>query len=619
MKRGLLYVLIFLIQQSAYSQGHTCKTDYFPFQNPKNRMWGYMNLLGEWSVLAQYTKTYPFRGKIAVVQKGLKFGAINCNLKNVIPFNYDEIKPFVGTSGWVRKSDYWGLINDSGKVLLQPVYSDIKELNHYSSEVWVKDKLGLWGLYSKYDSKWLCTPQYSEVRVLNEKFSVIKINNKKGFIDNESGLFKIEPTLDSIVKVAPYVSAVKRDNKWGVVNDQGEYVVPIEFFRIKGYSSTRLVVTSDDQEYLINSRSGRRSSKKYNQIFPLSGGASLVELDGKYGYINIRGYEIVDLVYMDGDDFESLRAVVVDSLGCFLIDNKGSKVLNDSLRYAAIHRLNKSTSFMLDDYGEYTLVNPDGELKNDSIIDFLDSKRFLRVFTTEKKWRYLDLDTYDVDLYGFDSIQSYTSPFSVGNNDGCNYVFKPFKSESKSECYEKVQTLGINGIYIVSLNSDKNAIWNNEVLTTKTYDNLVYGSKRIFYYLHKKKWGMISSKGNIITEPIFESINTVSGDLFFAKGKKSVLALRSNGKAFFENKEIDSILDYREGYFVVEKGGEYFLMNRGGKFNFKSGYDELSSLYNGKCAVKKNGKWGIINKKGSVLIAPQYSSYSIINGEVTLH
>ena len=87
----------------------------------------------------------------------------------------------------------------------------------------------------------------------------------------------------------------------------------------------------------------------------------------------------------------------------------------------------------------------------------------------------------------------------------------------------------------------------------------------------------------------------------------------------FKSTEVDEVLGFREGYFVVKIEGAYFLMNKSGKLNFSSGFEEISLLYEGKCAFLKNGKWGIINKKGNVLTAPQYSSYSIINGVLTFN
>ncbi len=618
MKRILFFIIFFQIQLSSYSQGHTCKNDYFPVQNPKNRMWGYMNLLGEWSVIAQYTKTYPFRGRVAVVQKGLKYGAINCDFKSVIPVDYDEINPFVGSSGWVRKGDFWGLIHDSGKLLLDPIYTDIEELNHYSSEVWVKTKEELWGLYSKHSGKWIVHPKFRDVKVLNQYFSVVEYRSKKGFIDNITGELKVETNLDKVVKIAPYVSAIKKGDSWGVISDKAIHITGIEFDAISAFSSTKLIVSKDSTQYLINSPTGRRSSLNYDQIFPLFGGASRVKLKCKYGYVNARGVQIVKLDYLDAFDFQSLRAVVRDSLGYSIITPKGTSVFGDSSHFKNIIPINKSKAFVLKTDSNFVIVNDRGIPKLVNVDCHKGDSETIKV-SRHSKWCFYDVNEFCLDAKSFDVILgNVNEDYNIVSNGNSFLLYKAFVPKSLSAEFNKIDLTSIENVFIVYLDA-KAAVWNNGRIVSELYDGIGVGNYKTFIYKQKNKFGLLSLKGRILTEAKYLKIESIPKQLFCGWGKKSVSVLKSDGKVFFEGSEIKEVKGFREGYFVVLKGDTFYLMNKSGKLNFNKGFEELSLLYGGKCAFRKNGKWGLINKKGSVLIAPQYSSYAIKNGVLILN
>ena len=107
---------------------------------------GVINEFGEEVVIPQYVFANDFRNGIAIVCKGKwqqdKFGkfyienpiwgGINTELKEVIPFVYDEIKFFDNTNevfiahygGW--NDGHWGVIDQNGKWVAQPIFEDIR-------------------------------------------------------------------------------------------------------------------------------------------------------------------------------------------------------------------------------------------------------------------------------------------------------------------------------------------------------------------------------------------------------------------------------------------------------------------------------------------------------------
>ena len=72
---------------SLFAQGQLCQQDLFPKQST-NRYWGYVNIFDQWQILPIFTTAEPFRGKTAVVLRGMKYGAVNCEGKLIVPCQY---------------------------------------------------------------------------------------------------------------------------------------------------------------------------------------------------------------------------------------------------------------------------------------------------------------------------------------------------------------------------------------------------------------------------------------------------------------------------------------------------------------------------------------------------
>ncbi len=146
--------------------------------------WGFINTKGEWAVGAQYAYVaHSFKGYYAVV-KNEKYGLLDSNLKELFPAEYDWIEPT--TEGIiVRQQNSQKLYAYDGKTILQPfVYEDLSDI-HYNSgkvnesgdDIYIKsdymtftigDKVGLMNK----NGKMVVPPIYQNIKAVgNELFS----------------------------------------------------------------------------------------------------------------------------------------------------------------------------------------------------------------------------------------------------------------------------------------------------------------------------------------------------------------------------------------------------------------------------------------------------------------
>lgn len=162
----------------------------------------------------------------------------------------------------------------------------------------------------------------------------------------------------------------------------------------------------------------------------------------------------------------------------------------------------------------------------------------------------------------------------------------------------------------------------------KTYEIEKVTEYKYFLLYKNDKMGVINEEGNIIIEPIYDSIqipnpsksvficlydydsqtenykvkvlNDKNEEIFTEYDK--VLAISLNG--------IASDIPYEKSALIYEKDGKYGLINFEGKTLTKAIYDEIHGLTykEGELLVKKDEKYGVINVKGAQIIKPEYNT-----------
>ena len=117
-----------------------------------------------------------------------------------------------------------------------------------------RNDIGKWGF--KKGSKEVIKPQYDGVMPFQDGVTRVRVGKKFGFID-ESGKYLIEPTYVAAEPFREGLAPVQaeEDGKWGFIDKTGKYVL----------------------------------EAKYDTADTFSDGFAVVDLNGKSGYIDIKG------------------------------------------------------------------------------------------------------------------------------------------------------------------------------------------------------------------------------------------------------------------------------------------------------------------------------------------
>jgi hypothetical protein len=129
---------------------------------------------------------------------------------------------------------------------------------------------------------------------------------------------------------------IKKDGKWGYLNNRMEMVLPARFLHGEDFSEGLAAVSDYVNEAgentkelygCIDSTGKLIVDYKYDKIFPFSDGLAAVVKDGKYGYINKAGMELIAAQYEDGSSFSEGLAVVKRNGKNGFIDRSGRMVI----------------------------------------------------------------------------------------------------------------------------------------------------------------------------------------------------------------------------------------------------------------------------------------------------
>lgn len=245
---------------------------------------GYMSLAGEWILEPKYTPTIlPITDDSYLVNTESETSSdwIDVNGesllpkdKNIIGVLDDSTFPCINVLVNDNGTTYYGVIDPDGNYILPPIYSNI---------IFKRDEAGTLYL-NPYDK-------------LSQTAYLYRPNGEKVF---QQGYTIINPASEGLFEV-------KENDRFGVVNEKGDTVIPIinDSITAKG----QFIVTGDNNvettqrfSYRIYDKAGNPISKtEYDEVYLFEDAPNLavVEKDQKIGFLSADSKISIPLIYED--------------------------------------------------------------------------------------------------------------------------------------------------------------------------------------------------------------------------------------------------------------------------------------------------------------------------------
>lgn len=327
--------------------------------------WGYVNKAGQVVIEPKYHLAYFFEGSVARVHINHQWGIIDKNGRFIVEPQYEEIGPFRDGLACIRKNGKIGYMNESGKIIV-PIEGDDKYLPEYKKGVaafGIKDK----SYYVDKNGKFITKEQFWEARQYNLLYPrPMKKNDKWGFV-NDKNEFILETQYDHIYKEKDGLFLVKKEDLYGFIDKKGNVVIDLQFKDAHSFNDG-LAAVKQNGKYGFIDKKGRfvieprfddvrsyrapdAGSLDNREAVSFVGGIASVQVDKQWGVIDKTGR------YIAAPQFEAAFSCRPPSLGMVQIKKNGKWGLMDRTGKIVIEPQYNDVETNL--FHEYAIVSKD--------------------------------------------------------------------------------------------------------------------------------------------------------------------------------------------------------------------------------------------------------------------
>ena len=423
--------------------------------------------------------------------------------------------------------------------------------------------------------------------------------------------------------------ALYAQNKWGVINQDGEEVIQPSY--------QEMIVIPDKTKdvfictYNVNEETGTYQTKVinskneeiltgYDQIEALDNideNSNVwyeeivlrVEKDGKYGLIDLLGKELLPVEYDEITVLEGIENSIIikkdNKIG--LVNDTGSIIIE--CNYKEIKNMGstyKDGYITVDDNGKYGVISATKRQILDNKYEEIKQIALKEYYVVKEdgKTKLINSKGESIIEDGFDDIKSATTNGVIFTK---NNLYGEMSTTGEITLETQYQDLkeANDGIYIAKQN-DKYGIIDNmgNIQISYEYQGITYNEKAKLFFAEDAEYNtsIIDNQYNVKATGILSDVNT----------DEEYIRMRVNDEYKYYNlngEEISNIQALKNNtIFLSKKDGKYGYVDKKGNSVTEFIYDDATEQNKyGYAAVKKDGLWGSIDKDGKEKIEPKYN------------
>lgn len=546
---------------TGYDRGYWPGSGFYNYKNTKI-LWGIINERGEEILPCCFDSIGEFEDGRAKVTRNNHTGYIDEN-------GHEKYELTKKADIIVYKSpllDRFGLMDKNENILIPPTYDYISDFIDGLAIV----KIGK----SSWTERCGIIDMFGNLITENVDYSNVKLFYKGVYATYKDGKYIIKKISDPVFTkefngIGDFDEkfiVVSKYNQWGIIDYNGNVIIPIQFGEVVEFNKNNILVKRHRQDSDVVEIGW--DGKEVYQIHHVEN-AWIYEsrLKCRFGLMDETQHPITDLVYpriehLYGDYFKAFKDAKWG-----IIDSKGNIIL--SFEYDLIYHI--SEGYVKIAKGQkFGVLNPNVEI-------------------------IVPIDFYEI----------------LQINNGIIQV--------KKEKYGEIAELNIEGeeIYVYRKYSDviiyesrlqkKSGLMNldNEVITDLIFDaigDFKDGKARAKFGSH---WGMIDTVGeNVIPFEFYELGDFVDG----------VAPAKIYGKGFIDEKGKEIFSYHNQGDIIIYESRllkEFGIMSIDKTQITELQYGCMPKFHNDRAIVSKYNNWGVINKRGEVLVPFEYDELSL--------
>ena len=564
---------------------------------------------GKVLVAFKYANLEPFENYlIASLMNGKqeRFGLINLKEKLLLPFRYQEISPLSEHSFALK--DFEGKISiyDSKRKEITELQSD--DIIHINENQAIISVAGRKGLIDG-EGNTIIQPKYKKINVVKSKLAnvlpypqwkYVDINHNsfknfyydemspineqlfKAVLDdyelliNDNGDFLRELKGVRIGRFDSDIALLHSKDKVGIINKQGEIVLPVDYDSIQILDDYFLVgkkrISKTDWSIIDRKSKKVINTPPFHEVKALHDDLFAARLDNYWALVNARGKAVTSF------KFNSVEPTADGHAQVKLIRQEG----------------------VMDKYGQWKVIPRSGKLIYINRDFYITASGFCRFL----------MYRYGREYYCTqDSLLRRENDVLEINREGKKGLFDLQGNRLLNTRYDFISELQKDSIYIFK----KEGLYGimtrqGEILTEdRDFEKMYEMSEGFIGVKINNSYGFVDPNGDLRIANRYDAI------LPFSEGFAGIKLL---GRWGFVNKLerlkiqplYQEVTPFEQGLAVVKKNDQWGIIDKEGQEVLRVSYDSLYRLESNRFVSKKNNRYGLISKEGREMVFPKYDS-----------
>lgn len=578
-------------------------------------------------------------GTVALVAQGEKWGVIGASAFIQIPFDYEAIR--LGYSDdqrlfFVDSEAGWGLLNDSGEVVIPARYQGLRFIEPYSNLLQYRQK-SAYGILSL-QGEVLQAARFDELVGHGQTHCSYRIGSKWGFVYDTGRA--VSPALYDEIQASEYsYYSVRKGAYYGVCDATGrvilkpEFEVPLELYDL--YYTGLTSFEKDGKFGLVDQHGRIRCKPVYDyyilfQDYDSTATHVFVQYNARNGkpvLLNSDGVELIGPLYDAFFELDELPGYYVTELEGRqgLVSAQGKLVCAPTYdAIEALRTVNRSDyrgpGFQVRKNGKTGLVGENASvlipLIYDEMWELTDTSLGVRAGDSSGVINYKGELLLPMQPY---QLKYSSGAFYVALNAVHRYVLLNASGEQIGQTsYSRVEPLS-PGSYFKIYNGALEGILSasGTVLLEPVYENVKFYGPDFFAVKQGDLYAFADSSGKLLTGFNFEKVKNVQQDLVVVRMNNHFGVVNRRGEevlpAVFDL-EIDLSLILRRPFTSLRSEGKYGLVDSGLNVVLPPIFDEEIRVESGRSfmVVKKNGLYGVLDREFNETVPFIYPSLQSI-------
>jgi hypothetical protein len=595
---------------------------------------------------------------------GNKYGLANKDGITLIPAQYENIgwangtfEPKFELVGY-KKNGSWGLISLKNKIVVKAEYSALQPIEggyFRATKVSANGFSHLSGLLSQ-QGKVIIGFQYDSISKVGQQYIV-----SQKALGNDA-LFGLIDDKEKIILPFTYLSIDKLSDHLILA----EYVVGKYYiFNISGQQIINSPIEKVEKHNGLGSYTAFMTQGKWGVLDP-NGNIVLKPIyrsvhqnkDGSWTKSTFGSWKVIDtskkvLATVEADTvapLSTLNTLVCSNTRYSIYENSTSQFSTPS--FESVHLL-ANKELLVSEQQKFGVLKNNGRTVLELVYDTIITDTEIYYALQNGVWHMFTANGFQIGTNTYDTIiPSIADLIAVNKGGDWGYVDRkgnsttqllygaalPFKFESSIVrflgywgaldrtgqwlLHPKYDTVfAVSEKLFIAREKGRTFLMNDqENILFTTYNNLkstngtieeedTFGNRRV-----------IMPSGHPLTTLDYDSISPLmAGELYIHIRKNRYSLINKNGKVIVaENSKIESIFPFDGEFIGIKKDGRFGFVDKLGNLRIANQYGAIGRWQEGAAAVRLNKKWGFVDRLERILVQPYYDSASDLKQSVSI-